>query len=110
MRHAQDDGNALRCTLAPSTKETLTTCSQYLSQLSKALEDHLETKRIAFPRFYFLSTEDLLDILSQNRNPKYVVSFVKKNKQKKQKTSHFSFSFLSFFSFFLSVAMDSAIN
>ena len=35
----------------------------------KALADYMESKRRAFPRFYFVSTADLLDILSNGNNP-----------------------------------------
>lgn len=35
----------------------------------KALADFMESKRRAFPRFYFTSTQDLLDILSNGNNP-----------------------------------------
>lgn len=35
----------------------------------KALSDYMESKRRAFPRFYFVSSADLLDILSNGNNP-----------------------------------------
>lgn len=35
----------------------------------KALADYMESKRRAFPRFYFVSTADLLDILSNGNSP-----------------------------------------
>lgn len=44
----------------------------------KALNDYLETKRLAFPRFYFVSSADLLDILSNGNSPELVARHLTK--------------------------------
>lgn len=47
--------------------------SYRLSLCEKALAEYLETKRVAFPRFYFISSADLLDILSKGAQPAQVI-------------------------------------
>jgi dynein heavy chain, axonemal len=42
------------------------------------VQDYLETKRIAFPRFYFVAPADLLDILSKGSNPQLILRHLSK--------------------------------
>ena len=48
----------------PSLLEDLQGCNAKLDIVEKGLNDFLETKKAAFPRFYFLSNDQLLEILS----------------------------------------------
>ncbi|ETO26653.1 hypothetical protein RFI_10483 [Reticulomyxa filosa] len=70
--------------VAKNTPQVVETCnfegrSQLLEVLKKDLElcekslnQYLETKKMAFPRFYFLSNVALLDLLSNGNNPQRV--------------------------------------
>ena len=53
-------------------------CPLRLALCEKALADYLETKRLAFPRFYFISSTDLLDILSKGTQPLQVMRHLAK--------------------------------
>lgn len=56
--------NIIKATSRPKLFEKLEDLEYQLNLCEKALADYLETKRLIYPRFYFISSADLLDILS----------------------------------------------
>ena len=52
--------------------ELLNEMNDKLEAIQKSLDMYLETKRQFFARFYFLSNDDLLEILGQSKNPEAV--------------------------------------
>lgn len=56
---------AMEAASFPGLLEALKRNNAHLDQILKCLEAYLETKRVAFPRFYFLSNDELLDVLAQ---------------------------------------------
>lgn len=57
-------------------KASLVEMSQKIKKCEKALNDYLEQKKKIFPRFYFLSNQSLLTILSNGQNPPKVCEFI----------------------------------
>uniref|UniRef100_A0A8C4MEW3 Dynein axonemal heavy chain 9 n=1 Tax=Equus asinus TaxID=9793 RepID=A0A8C4MEW3_EQUAS len=70
--NAQKTPNVVEATNKPGLYEKLEDIQSRLYLCEKALAEYLDTKRLAFPRFYFLSSSDLLDILSNGTAPQQV--------------------------------------
>ena len=64
--------NILNFCTRPGMLKQLEEIQKQLKICEKALNDFLDGKRRAFPRFYFVSVNDLLDILSNGNNPEKV--------------------------------------
>ncbi|KAL7697754.1 dynein heavy chain cytosolic putative [Lotmaria passim] len=56
--------------------KALSSANATLEVILRKLQQFLETKRMAFPRFYFISNEELLQILSDSRDPYLVQPYL----------------------------------
>ncbi|KAB0795300.1 hypothetical protein PPYR_12139 [Photinus pyralis] len=88
-------GTALRATHIqppPALLNVMNKMNDQLELIQRALERYLETKRHIFPRFYFISNDDMLEILGNSKKPEAIQPHFKKlfdniNKIKIQKNT-----------------------
>ena len=69
MLEVDEDKHALRIATIDNLVEDLKAGNVTIEQVQKGLKDYLETKRLYFPRFFFLNDADLLQILAETKDP-----------------------------------------
>ncbi|KAH8387117.1 hypothetical protein KR093_004852, partial [Drosophila rubida] len=78
VRQAKKVALALPTMSSVEVYDMLREDNRLLDLISRGLEAYLEVKRVVFPRFYFLSNDELLEILAQTRVPQAVQPHLRK--------------------------------
>lgn len=67
MAHPHRTHRCIKFCNDPKLLDKFRESAKLLDMVQKGLSDYLETKRAGFSRFYFLSNDELLEILSQTK-------------------------------------------
>lgn len=78
MAIVQRDPRVIETAGAAGILEAMENCNQLLEKINDGVSAYLEKKRLYFPRFFFLSNDEMLEILSETKDPLRVQPHLRK--------------------------------
>lgn len=72
MRQIGIEPQVIQILQRPNLQSTFERQEEMMAKIQRALGDYLERQRQAFPRFYFVGDEDLLEILGNAQDPRQI--------------------------------------
>ncbi|KAF5224191.1 hypothetical protein ECC02_002777 [Trypanosoma cruzi] len=78
MREVEADPRVMSIGSQTDIVDRLKSILEQIERCQKSLMEFLEAKRESFPRFYFISDEDMLEILGHSKNPSVIQTHLKK--------------------------------
>nr|CCC94835.1 putative dynein heavy chain [Trypanosoma congolense IL3000] len=78
MQEVEADPRVMTIASQSDIVDRLKTILDQIERCQKSLMEFLEAKRESFPRFYFISDEDMLEILGHSKSPSVIQTHLKK--------------------------------